>query len=160
MRSWMTSDFGRSPYPTRSRFQTCTRLPGRQSPDGLGFCMRVPEKEHDPALVASVGAGASSLNASACQTARKRNPGSASNRGSDSLLVELVRIWSRSVEGIEAVHQRFCSSDLVPRGFVVDDAVMDGVGAGIRERHVVVPHTAATVRRRGWRQAWRYGSCD
>ena len=46
----------------------------------------------------------------------------------------LVHIWSRSVEGIEAMHQRFCSTDLVPRGFVVDEAVMDGTAALITVR--------------------------
>lgn len=56
--------------------------------------------------------------------------------GSDSLLVELGGIWFRFTEGIEAMHDRFCASNLVPRGFVVDDAVMDGTTALITVRAV------------------------
>ena len=43
-------------------------------------------------------------------------------------------MWSGSAEEIEAMHQRFCSSDLVPRGFAVDDVVMDGTAALITVR--------------------------
>jgi hypothetical protein len=57
------------------------------------------------------------------------------NRGSGSLLAELDRqLAPVSPKGIDIVQQTFRPSTLVPRGLVVDEAMLDGTGARITVR--------------------------